>query len=146
MVLDAVSETVSIGTARVTVGRHDVPDGPWADLFVLLRRLVDDGTDQPVAAVALETDTRGTFARLVQRGPESLEVDLSRVTVGAQVFGPGYSSHGRWSTVVAAGGRERVAPGWALDLPFEHGLDVPDGHVVQVRWSSWPTMVSSPSR
>lgn len=133
MVLDAVSETVTIGQERVTVGRHDVPDGPWGDLFVLLRRLVDQGTDQPVAAVALETDARGTFARLVQRGPDALEVDLSRVTIGAQAFGPGYSIHGRWSTVVEAGGRGPATPGWTLDLPFEHGLEVSDGRVVQVR-------------
>lgn len=133
MVLDAVSETVTIGPARATLGRHDVPDGPWGDLFVLLRRLVDEGTDRPVAAVALETDARGTFARLLQRGPDPLEVDLSRVTVGAQVFGPGYSIHGRWSTVVEAGGRGPVNPGWALDLPFDHGLEVTDDRVVQVR-------------
>jgi len=133
MVLEAVSETVTIGRTSVTVGRHDVPDGAEGDLFVLLRRLLDDGTDRPLAAVALETDARGTFARLVQRGPEALDVDLSRVTLGARVFGPGYSSHGHWSTEVRAGARGPVGPGWSLDLPFGHGLEVGADHVVQVR-------------
>jgi hypothetical protein len=133
MVLDAVSETVTIGRVNVTVGRHDVPDAAWGDLFVLLRRFLDEGTDRPLAAVALETDARGTFARLVQRGPDALEVDLSRVTLGAQVFGPGYSTHGQWSTVVQAGGRGPVGPGWSLDLPFDHGLELTADRVVQVR-------------
>jgi hypothetical protein len=133
MVLDAVSETVTIGTLGVTVGRHDVPDGPWGDILVLLRRLLDQGADQPVAAIALESDERGTFARLVHHGPEMLEVDLSRVAIGAQVFGPGYSIDGRWSTDVQAGSRGPVGPGWSLDLPFEHGLVVAADRVVQVR-------------
>ncbi len=133
MVLDAVSETVTIGALNVTVGRHDVPDGPWGDLFVLLRRLLDQGTADPRAALALEADDRGSFARLVQRGPEDLDVNLSKVTLGAQVFGPGWSVSGRWSTISALGGRVSIGPGWFLDLPFEHGLEVAPDHVVQVR-------------
>jgi len=133
MALDAVTETATIGRTFVTVGRHDLPDGPWGDLFVLLRRLLDEGTDRPLAAVALETDDRGTFARLVHQGPDALEVDLARVTLGAQVFGPGYSTHGRWSAVVQLGGRAPVGPGWSLDLPFDHGQDVAADRIVQVR-------------
>jgi hypothetical protein len=133
MVLDAVSETVTIATVHATVGRHDVPDGPWGDIFILLRRLLDQGADQPRAAVALETDDRGTFARLVHRGTEALDIDLSRVVIGAQVFGQGYSIEGRWSTEEAAGRRGPVGPGWSLDLPFDHGLEVAADRVVQVR-------------
>ncbi len=133
MVLDAVSETVTIGALHMTVGRHDVPDGPWGDIVVLLRRLLDQGADQPVAAIALETDERGTFARLVHRGAEALELDLSRVAIGAQVFGPRYSIEGRWSTDVQAGSRGPVGPGWSLALPFDHGLAVAATSVVQVR-------------
>lgn len=133
MPFEAVTETVTIGGSYVTVGRHDVPDGPWGGLFGLLRRLLDDGTGQPQAALALETDTHGTFARLVHRGPEPLDVDLTRVTLGAQVFGSGYSVHGRWSTVVRLGGRGPAGPGWSLELPFSHGLEVTRDRVVQVR-------------
>ena len=133
MVLEAVSETATIGRTYASVGRHDVPDGPWGDLFVLLRRLLDEGTSRPLAAVNLETDARGSFARLVHLGSDPLEVDLSRVTLGAQAFGPGYTLHGQWSTVVEAGGRGTVGPGGSLDLPLAHGLELTPKHVVQVR-------------
>jgi hypothetical protein len=116
---DAAIDIVEAGGASAMAGQHQVIEGPWGDLFARLRRLLGALTDQPVAAIAVERN--GLAARLVHRGGETLDLDLQGLWVRVVQWDKEYTKVGDWSArhpgkALAAG------PGWALDLPSDHGL------------------------
>ena len=76
--------------------------------------------DSPRAAVALEA---GSPPRLVHRGTDPLELDLTTVAVQAY-FWKGYYEPAGQASEVLAGERVEAGPGWTLDLP---ALDPPLG-------------------
>ena len=82
-----------------------------------LRELLDEMVDSPRAAVGLEG------GRLVHRGTDPLELDLTTVAVQAYYWKGYYEPAGQASEVLT-GERVEAGPGWTLDLP---ALDPPPG-------------------
>ncbi len=82
-----------------------------------LRELLDEMVDSPRAAVGLDG------GRLVHRGTDPLELDLTTVAVQAY-FWKGYYEPAGQASEVLAGERVEAGPGWTLDLP---ALDPPPG-------------------
>jgi hypothetical protein len=95
-------------------------DGPLGPLVDRSRRLLDDLVNSPRAAVALGA---GSPPRLVHRGTDPLQVDLSTVAVRAYHWKGYYEPAGEASEVLA-GERVEAGPGWTLDLP---ALNPPPG-------------------
>ena len=95
-------------------------DGPLGPLVDRARHLLDEMVGSPRAAVALEP---GSPPRLVHRGTDSLELDLTTVALRAYHWKGYYEPAGEASEVLA-GERVEADPGWTLDLP---ALDPPPG-------------------
>ena len=95
-------------------------DGPLGGVVEGARRLLDEQVSSPRAAVALEP---GPPPRLVHRGRDPLELDLSTVALRAYHW-KGYYEPAGEATEVLAGERVGAGPGWALELP---ALDPPPG-------------------
>jgi hypothetical protein len=120
---DSPVDHIAVDGAEATLGMRDPAEGAWAKLAALLRPLLDELTASPAAAIALEL---GAGARLVQRGTDTLGLDLSQLTVEAVHWREG-SAEGEWSAPTVDGGQVSAGPGWTLDLPFAHGFDLRPG-------------------
>lgn len=123
------TEEITLGSLSVVLPDED-PGGPWSALAGRLRGLLDALTAFPVAAVVLEADDGA--AALVHTGTETLRLRLSSLEVHAILFGPSYTRMGEWRAGAAGDEDVEAGPGWRLDLPFDHGLDVGDGRSLQV--------------
>jgi hypothetical protein len=88
-------------------------DGPLGRVVDRARRLLDDMVGSPRAAVALEA---GSPPRLVHRGTDPIELDLSTVAMHAHHWRGYYEPAGE-ATEVLSGQRVEAGPGWTLDLP-----------------------------
>jgi hypothetical protein len=87
--------------------------GPLGAVVAGARRLLDEQTSSPRAAVALEP---GPPPRLVHRGPDPLELDLSTVALRAYHWKGYYEPAGDTSETLS-GDRVEAGPGWTFDLP-----------------------------
>lgn len=121
---------------EATLGSNARPPGPWLPLVERLRGLLGSLTSHPMAAIALEVEKDGSAARLVHKGDEPIEIDLSDMTVRAIVW-EGWTQHGDWHAPQKASGNgnghktgKKVSTGWSYDLPFEHGLKLEPGYEV----------------
>jgi hypothetical protein len=127
---DSSTETISLDGATARLGALDQPEEPWGPLITRLRELLGELTSKPRAALALEVTPDGTAARLVQQGSDSLELDLTKLTVRA-VLWKEYDKRGDWHAKdVSNPGRITADPGWSLDLPFDHGFHIGSGEEV----------------
>jgi hypothetical protein len=123
----AATETITVDGVSLRTGSSGGPDGPWGDLVGALRALLRELVTQPAAAIALEVANDGSSAKLVHRGEDEIDVDLSALTVRAVVWGPGWEQRGEWSSDEGGPARTTAGPGWSYDLPFGHGLTVNPG-------------------
>jgi hypothetical protein len=129
---DGALETITVDSARASLGANDDPDGPWQPLINHLRQLLGDLTAQPRAAIAARVEPDGASARLEHLGTEPLRLDLTALTVRA-VLWQNYTTRGDWRAPNAGlPGETTAAPGWSLDLPFDHGFTVQEGTSVRV--------------
>jgi hypothetical protein len=119
-----------------------------------LHRLLDELTDQPLAAVALQVERGGRGAALVHRGSRPLHLDLSRLASRAVLWGPNWWLLEDWRSGAAApGGADQEAggqaparadqeagaaagpvvagPGWSRELPFGHGFEPGPDRMIQ---------------
>jgi hypothetical protein len=87
---DDAIERVEVDGARAEMGGGSRLDGPWAALVAHLHRLLDELTDRPLAALALQLDQGGRRAWLVHRGSEPLRLELSKLSARAVLWGPGW--------------------------------------------------------
>ena len=117
----AATETLELPDLDPLVVTGVDGDGPLGPLVDRARRLLDEMVGSPRAAVALEV---GPPPRLVHRGRDPLELDLSTVALRAYHWKGYYEPAGEASEVLA-GERVEAGPSWALDLP---ALDPPPGH------------------
>ncbi len=128
----AAIEKIEVGDVNATLGIHDEPDGAWGALVERLRELLNDLTNYPQSAIALEVQPGGHRAHLVHRGEETLRLDLSHLTIRA-VLWQSYRKEADWRS--SEGYTESppdftANPGWSLELPFNHGFEVAEGHAV----------------
>lgn len=108
-------------------------DGPWKPLVVELRRMADEFVRCPSAAVGLAVGDGGLACRLVHLGGEEVLVDLGSLRLRADVWDGWYVPAGSWVAplpVVTGGGRVSATPGWSIELPFDHGLDLGPGRTL----------------
>jgi hypothetical protein len=129
---DGSLESITVDSVRASLGANDDPKGPWQPLVSRLRQLLGDLTTQPLAAIAVRVQHDGAAAQLVHLGTEPLRLDLSALTVRA-VLWQNHSVKGDWRAPnPGLSGEISAEPGWSLNLPFEHGFDVPEDASVRV--------------
>ena len=149
---DDAIERVEVDGARAEMGGGSRLEGPWAALVAHLHRLLDELTDRPLAALALQLDQGGRRARLVHCGSEPLRLELSKLSARAVLWGPGWWLLEDWRSGGAAppggtapageavpagyaqgaGSAAVVAgPGWSLELPFGHGFEPGPDRTIQ---------------
>lgn len=122
------SAVVNIETDRVKarMGIHDEPVGSWAELAESLKGLLGKLTNSPVAAITLDVDEGGRYARLIHLGQQPLLLDLSQLEVRA-VLWEGHMKVGDWSTSSGdSGGNGQISAelNWEMNLPFDHHFDL----------------------
>lgn len=128
---DSAVESVTIGAVQASMGHTDQPDGAWGTLISHLRQLMDRLTNAPQAALALEVDGQGRSARIVHQGLEAVKGDLHSLTIRVVLWGGYYEMMGNWQTTQAVASSPLVmAPGWSLDLAFDHGFTLEEGQVI----------------
>ncbi len=129
---DGSLETITVDSARASLGANDDPKGAWQPLVSRLRQLLGELTAQPRAAIAVRVEQNGGVAQLVHLGTEPLRLDLSALTVRA-VLWQNHSTRGDWrASNPGMPGEITAEPGWSLNLPFEHGFAVPEDASVRV--------------
>ncbi len=112
---DASVEQLEIGEKRSVFEAGVDVAAPWGDLLAACRRLADERTDSPLAAIALEPElvAGGLRVRLVHRGSGVLPVELAsaRAEVGVwrELLNPENVSAG------FDAGRVDAGPGWAVE-------------------------------
>lgn len=131
--VDGATVSLLAGGHEVRVGSNEPVEGPWGTLLASVKRLLDGAVlAQPVAA--LELDASSATALLRHVGGEPLEVDPGTVTVRAVRLDAQGAMLGRWQGSTAPTQAEdasaagpawvEVGPGWQLELPFRHGLEL----------------------
>jgi hypothetical protein len=126
---DSPVDQIEVDGVDAVLGIHDSGEGAWKDLAGLLRPLLGELTYSPRAALSLQVNDE---ADLVHQGSESLQLDLSRLTVQTNHWRDG-ESLGSWVAPVQDLGEVESRPGWRLPLPFGHGFDVSPGDRLIVR-------------
>jgi hypothetical protein len=129
---DASILTVTAGSATALFGAGSMEQGAWTDLVHALEWWLDRRLDEPVAAVELVLGADGRSARLEQAGSEPVAVDLSSLAVKAVLWKGYYELVAEWNAASAPGADARmtVEPGWTVDVPFEHGLELGPGRTL----------------
>lgn len=108
--------SIDVDGTSVTFGEGDPPSGPWAHLDEVCERLCDAIVDRPSAAIGIVVDDDG--ARLVHRGDESVQVDLSDATFVAIAWRGWYEEVDRQEGRVDGEAGE-VGPGWSSAIPVD---------------------------
>jgi hypothetical protein len=119
---DSPVDTVSVDGVSATAGIRDPAEGAWGELFAVLRPMLGELTQFPVAALALEVAPGPSVVHL---GRDPLDIDLTNLGLRA-VHWRGDEAIARWSEQVNEG-EALAAPGWRLQLPFQHGFDALSG-------------------
>jgi hypothetical protein len=111
----AVVETLQL-SGRDPLMVSGVQSGePLSALVEAARSLLDSAMlDAPRAAVGIEL---AATPRLVHRGTDPLELDLSTVQLRANFWRGYYEPAGEAGEALAGPGRVTAWPGWSLDLP-----------------------------
>jgi hypothetical protein len=127
---DAVVDSVRVGGVTFSTAPWDQGGGPWGELVIACRGLLEQLLDQPDAAVALVLP-RPAIARIEHRGNGVLPIELGAASVLVEAYGPS----GRLAAAPA--GVPGVAhvdagPGWTLDVAIPV-LEAPAGAQVLVR-------------
>lgn len=120
---DSPVDRIQVDGVAATLGIHNAADGPWKAIVALLRALLKDLTDHPLAAISLQLDGG---ARLEHHGSEPLELDLSKLTIKATHWRD-RDSEGQWTGTLADSGKVSAGAGWSLELPFDHGFELKAG-------------------
>ena len=123
------------GGVAAYLGFGDVPAGPWGELVTLLRTIADARVDAPVAAVRLDIGPKGETARLVHAGTEPIGIELDQLTIEAVAWKGYYDLAGKWQRgpLAVEAPDATAGPGWAVDLPFDHDLELGAGRTLHVR-------------
>jgi hypothetical protein len=129
---DASKVVVSVGDdATARFGDGAPPDGPWTPLAEKLRELLDSELDAPIAAIELVIEDDGRSARLVHRGDQPVSLDLSALEVSAVLWMGYYEGMSKWAAEPQQrAGAVVAAPGWSMQLPFDHGLELGTGRTL----------------
>jgi hypothetical protein len=136
------TETLEAGGRTLQLGSNESPVKPWRALIDGVRKLLqDEAVDSPRAAIELAAGPLS--ARLVHAGAESLDVDLGSIAVRVVRIAEDGTSTGRWNgfaegrvddgeRLVATPAWVTTHPGWAVPVPFDHGLALVGGDSLQV--------------
>ena len=129
---DSSLVTVEAGGAVARYGDGAPPPGPWAELGNALADLLDRRLGDPVAAIELVLGEEARSARLEHRGLAAVAVDLSGLAVRAVLWQGYYELLAEWAAPVTPGAdaRTTAGPGWAVEVPFEHGFDLGPGRTL----------------
>jgi hypothetical protein len=137
---DGASEIVMAAGREAVLGAGMRPPGPWAGLLDQLRSLIV-GVVVPSPRAAIELEATAGSAALVHAGSEPLEVDLSLAEVHVvRIDGQGIPGERWFATSQRPIDLEEpppprwvtATPGWRLDLPFAHGIELVPGDSLQV--------------
>jgi hypothetical protein len=143
--LDGATVSLLAAGHEVRVGSNEQVEGPWGVILGAVKALLDGPVPtQPEAAI--ELDASAGHATLRHVGGEALEVDPGTITVRAVRLDAQGAMLGRWQGSMAPAQAEdspaagpawtEAAPGWQLELPFRHGLELTVDDWLQV----WVTL------
>lgn len=109
-------DIVTLGSVTAVLGRHQEPDGPWAPVVEVARRLLVEVTTSPVAGLDLRAGDDGL--RLVHVGGGPVAVDGGGAYARAERVDENESVLGEWQVELSDLPTE-VGPGWsaAVELP-----------------------------
>jgi len=135
------TETLEAAGHTIRLGSNETPPKPWRAAIRTVRAALDDVDDSPTAAIGLVATM--DRAQLVHAGTAPVAVNLGSVTVSAVHLADDGIVVDRWTGRVrdeVSNGEELVdrpewltaGPGWALDLPFDHGQVRAVGEWLQV--------------
>lgn len=143
--VDGATVSLLAGGHEVRAGSNEQVEGPWGVLMAAVKDLLNGPVlAQPVAAIELEATSGHAMLRHV--GGEHLEVDPGAITVRAVRLDAHGTMLGRWQGSTTPAQAEDapaagaawvdVGPGWKLELPFRHGLELTADDWLQV----WVTL------
>jgi len=143
--MDGATVSLLVAGREARIGSNERVEGPWGVLLSAVKALLDGPVlAQPVAAI--ELDASSGHATLRHVGEEATEVDAGSISVRAVRLDAQGAMLGRWQGTTrppraedaptAAAAWTEAGPGWQLELPFRHGLELAVDDWLQV----WVTL------
>ena len=129
---DSAIERIATDKAKASLGHPDEVGGPWGTFISHVRKLLDELTNSPVAAIGLQVAPNASSARLQHLGENPVLIDLSRLSVRAVLWGPGYDKLDDWRSEPTQRKSDEASGKWSFVLPFDHGFEVGKRQVVHV--------------
>jgi hypothetical protein len=113
---------VKVGNVSAEAAADHAPGGVWDSLFARLESILAARAAQPVAAIRLRIVDDGGTAMLEHLGSDPLRLDLSNLTVRADLLDEGEVVDDTEAEVPELAEVE-AGPGWSLGVPLEHNWD-----------------------
>jgi hypothetical protein len=114
------------GLPALELDPHEDPPKGFGSLLRVLRTLLGDLVDSPVAAIALEVDGTPPRARLRHVGPEAVDVRLGSLSVEAHLFDEGDAIVDSAALRVDGPAQAaEVGSGWSFGLSDNLGIAAP---------------------
>jgi hypothetical protein len=125
-------EIIRTAASSASFPAESTPDGAWGALAKLMRRLLADAPAQPVAAVRLTVSADADAVVLEALGTEPVHLGLASATVDLTLFGADQTWIASHHVDIGGDDDQKVSPGWRLDVPVEHDLELTTDRTVQV--------------
>lgn len=117
----ALTEYLGAGTTTAVFDPYDEPAGPWGTLLTRLRRLLDELTAAPRAALEAAVDGDAHALTLRRLGDAPLHVDFDDGGVTVEVFGADQQLERTWQAPPLEDGPLERAPGVEVRVPLLDG-------------------------
>jgi hypothetical protein len=116
-----VIESVETSRAEITVGAHTTSSSPAARLVKRMRRLANDLTASPVAALELRIAEDGRTVTIASVGADPVDADFSDASLTFTLYGPDEAllTAGEIDPPTDLRSKTALRPGWSTELPVE---------------------------
>jgi hypothetical protein len=130
----AVLEHLRAGDREWQVPSEWDGEGPVVALIQAMRHLLEELTDEPVAALALAISEDATSASLTVEGDSAVQADFAGATCDYSLFDEDQEFVASGELSVELGhGPEELPPGWSADIPLPGDIEFNEERTLQVR-------------